>query len=46
MVKNMQELIGILNEIDKYYYRGVYTLGEFYDLKKGLTELLTNKKFI
>ncbi len=42
----MKDLIEKLKEIDNDFYKGVYTVGERYDLIKGIEDLLTNKKFI
>jgi len=42
----MEELIETLKQIDKDFYRGVYTVGEFYDVKKELNQVLTDKDFI
>tara|TARA_R110000803_G_scaffold76454_1_gene141063 strand:+ start:10400 stop:10543 length:144 start_codon:yes stop_codon:yes gene_type:complete len=45
-ILTMEQLITKLKEIDRDFYNGVYTVGEFYDLKNDLTEVLINKKFI
>ena len=42
----MEELIETLKQIDKDFYRGAYTVGEFYDVKKALNQVLTDKNFI
>ena len=42
----MKELIEILKQIDKDFYKGTYTVGEFYDVKKALNQVLTDKNFI
>ena len=42
----MKELIETLEQIDRDFYKGVYTTGERYDLIKGINEVLTNQKFI
>ena len=42
----MKELIETLKKIDKDFYRGAYTVGEFYDVKKALNQVLTDKDFI
>ena len=42
----MKELIETLKQIDKDFYRGAYTVGEFYDVKKALNQVLTNKDCI
>lgn len=40
----MKDLIETLKQIDNDYYRGVYTMGDRYDLIKELNEVLN--KFI
>jgi len=42
----MKELIETLKQIDNDFYKGVYTVGERYDLIKEINQVLTNKKFI
>ena len=42
----MKELIETLKQIDKDFYKGIYTAGERYDLIKEINQMLTNKKFI
>ena len=42
----MKDLITLLQQIDTDFYKGIYTVGERYDLIKGINEVLTNKKFI
>ena len=42
----MKELIETLEQIDIDFYKGVYTVGERYDLIKGINEVLKNKQFI
>ena len=42
----MEQLIETLKQIDKGFYRGAYTVGEFYDVKKALNQILTDKYFI
>ena len=42
----MKDLIELLKEIDNDFYKGVYTVGERYDLIKGINEVLKNKQFI
>ena len=42
----MEQLIETLKQIDKGFYRGAYTVGEFYDVKKALNQVLTDKYFI
>tara|TARA_R110001606_G_scaffold273541_1_gene422025 strand:- start:321 stop:464 length:144 start_codon:yes stop_codon:yes gene_type:complete len=45
-ITQMKELIELLEQIDTDYYKGFYTVGERYDLIKGINEVLTNQKFI
>ena len=42
----MKELIETLKQIDKDFYKGIYTMGEKYDLVKELNEVLKRKHFI
>ena len=42
----MKELITLLQEIDNDFYKGVYTVGERYDLIKEINQVLTKQKFI
>ena len=42
----MKELIETLKQIDIDLYKGIYTVGEKYDLIKEINQVLTNKKFI
>lgn len=42
----MENLIETLKEIDKDFYKGVYSTGERYDLIKEITEVLKRKHFI
>ena len=42
----MKELIELLQEIDNDFFKGVYTVGERYDLIKEINKVLTDKKFI
>lgn len=42
----MQELINTLNQIEKDFFAGVYTMGERYDLIKEINEVLKNKHFV
>lgn len=42
----MKELLEVLKQIDDDFYKGIYTMGERYDLIKDIKEVLTNKKFI
>lgn len=42
----MNELIKKLEQIDIDFYKGIYTVGEHYDLIKEINQLLINKKFI
>ena len=42
----MKELIETLEQIDIDFYKGIYTIGERYDLIEGINNLLKNKKFI
>ena len=42
----MEQLIETLKQIDKDFYRGAYTVGEFYDVKKALNQVLKDKYFI
>jgi len=49
IIKNqnkMKELIETLEQIDIDFYKGIYTIGERYDLIEGINNLLKNKKFI
>lgn len=41
----MKELINTLQEIDNDFYKGTYTIGEFYDLVKEINQLLKDKHF-
>ena len=41
----MKELIETLKEIDNDFYKGIYTMGERYDLVKELNEVLKRKHF-
>jgi len=45
-MKTMDELIATLKQIDMDFYKGVYSVGEFYDLKKTLNEVLKSKNYI
>lgn len=42
----MSELINTLQEIDNDFYKGVYTMGERYDLTKEINQILKDKNFI
>ncbi|MEN8887018.1 MAG: hypothetical protein ABF246_11570 [Winogradskyella sp.] len=42
----MKDLILTLKQIDDDFYRGIYTVGERYDLIKSIEDLLSTKKFI
>jgi len=42
----MKELIETLKQIDDDFYKGIYTVGERYDLVTKLTEVLKQKQFI
>ncbi len=42
----MNELIKTLEQIDIDFYKGIYTVGERYDLIKEINKVLTNQKFI
>ncbi len=42
----MKQLLEVLKQIDDDFYKGIYTVGERYDLIKDINEVLTNKKFI
>lgn len=42
----MKELIETLKQIDNDFYKGIYTVGERYDLVKELNEVLKTKHFI
>ena len=42
----MEQLLEVLKQIDDDFYKGIYTVGERYDLIKDINEVLTNKKFI
>ena len=42
----MKELIETLKQIDSDFYKGIYTVGERYDLVKELNEVLKRKHFI
>ncbi len=42
----MKELIETLKQIDNDFYKGIYTVGERYDLVKELNEVLKRKHFI
>jgi hypothetical protein len=42
----MKDLIELLKQIDNDFYKGIYTVGERYDLIKGIEDLLKTKKFI
>jgi len=42
----MKNLLELLKEIDNDFYKGVYTVGEIYDLTNEINELLKTKKFI
>ena len=42
----MKELITLLQEIDNDFYKGVYTVGERYDLIKEINQLLKTKQYV
>lgn len=42
----MQELIETLTQIDNDFYKGIYTVGERYDLIKAIETTLIKQKFI
>ena len=42
----MNEVIEILEQIKKDSFRGVYTLGERFDLIQGIKEVLKKQQFI
>lgn len=42
----MKELLETLEQIDIDFYKGVYTVGERYDLIKAINEVLKEQKFI
>ena len=42
----MEELIEKLEEINMDFYKGIYTVGERYDLVKEITQVLKTKQFI
>jgi hypothetical protein len=42
----MKELITLLQEIDNDFYKGVYTVGEHYDLIKEINQLLKTKQYV
>jgi len=42
----MRELIETLKQIDNDFYKGIYTVGERYDLVAELTEVLKKQNFI
>jgi len=42
----MNELIKTLEQIDIDFYKGIYTVGERYDLIKEINQVLKNQKFI
>tara|TARA_R110001632_G_scaffold72018_3_gene166789 strand:- start:942 stop:1070 length:129 start_codon:yes stop_codon:yes gene_type:complete len=42
----MKELIETLEQIDTDFYKGVYTVGERFDLIKGIIKVLKTQKFI
>tara|TARA_R110000851_G_scaffold170507_1_gene316821 strand:- start:55 stop:183 length:129 start_codon:yes stop_codon:yes gene_type:complete len=42
----MKELITLLKEIDTDFYKGVYTVGEHYELIRTIREVLSKQKFI
>ena len=42
----MKELIELLKQIDNNFFKGVYTVGERYELIKEINKVLTDKKFI
>ena len=42
----MKELIETLQEIDNDFYKGIYSMGERYDLIKAINEVLKNQQFI
>jgi hypothetical protein len=42
----MKNLLELLKEIDNDFYKGVYTVGEIYELTNEIKELLKTKKFI
>ena len=42
----MQELIETLQQIDNDFHKGIYTVGEKYDLIKAIESILKKKKFI
>lgn len=42
----MKELIELLEQIDTDYYKGIYTVGERFDLIRGIEEVLITKQFI
>jgi hypothetical protein len=43
---NIKDLIQLLEQIDTDFYKGVYTVGERYDLIKSINEVLTKQRFI
>ena len=42
----MKELITLLQEIENDFYKGVYTVGERYELIRSISEILNKQKFI
>lgn len=42
----MNEVIEILEQVEKDSFRGVYTLGERFDLIQGIKEVLKRQQFI
>tara|TARA_R110000823_G_scaffold42397_4_gene111122 strand:+ start:215 stop:346 length:132 start_codon:yes stop_codon:yes gene_type:complete len=42
----MSELINTLQEIDNDFYKGVYSMGQRFDLIKEINQILKDKQFI
>tara|TARA_R110000787_G_scaffold60952_1_gene138258 strand:- start:713 stop:844 length:132 start_codon:yes stop_codon:yes gene_type:complete len=42
----MNELINTLQEIDNDFYKGVYSMGQRFDLIKEINQILKDKQFI
>jgi len=42
----MKDLIETLQQIDNDFYKGIYTVGERYDLITELTKVLKKQQFI
>lgn len=42
----MKELIETLEQIDNDFFKGVYTVGEHFDLIQEIKKVLKTKKFI